>query len=161
MVAVPKLTKGPPACCGKIVGTELPYLDHLYTTCCVKKATKTLQTSICSSFAHQAGTSKVYKHANRLKHILAHRKTKSPFTKQDKLEWVKTVQRSSRMSPPFCTSSWRCISLFSPHFISQSCKSESIGGSCTCLNVLCPYCLHPFLLRQTEIPTKIMFYTQV
>lgn len=64
--------------------------------------------------AHQAGTLEVYKHANRLKHILTHRKTKSPFTKQDKLEWVKTVQCSSRMSPPFCTSSWRCISLFFP-----------------------------------------------
>lgn len=119
MVAVPKLTKGPPACCGKIVGTELPYLDHLCTTCCVKKATKTLQTSICSSFAHQAGTSEVYKHANRLKRILTHRKTKSPFTKQDKLEWVKTVQRSSWMSPPFCTSSWRCISLFFPFHFSE------------------------------------------
>lgn len=53
------------------------------------------------------------------------------------------------------------VLVFFSHFISQSCKSESIGGSCTCLNVLCPYCLHPFLLRQTEIPTKIMFYTQV
>lgn len=71
------------------------------------------------------------------------------------------------------------VLVFFFHFIPQSCKSERIGGTCTCLNVLRPYCLHPknhtyitlsfcmdvfvffFLRRQTEIPTKIMFYTQV